>query len=214
MAKYQGADCRLCRVEKTKLYFKGAKCLTDKCPLERRAYPPGQHGRSRKRVLGYAIQLREKQKLKRFYGMSEEQFRFFFERAERQKGITGENLLSMLERRLDNVVFLLGFSLSRGHARQLIGHGHFRLNDHKSDVASALVKPGDVVGLPAPLGQERGHPGRRGLEPLQDRAGLARGRLGGHEGPGPGAADARRTSPCRSKNTWSSSCTPSKEEFP
>jgi small subunit ribosomal protein S4 len=145
MAKFQGADCRLCRVEKTKLYFKGAKCLTDKCPLERRAYPPGQHGRSRKRVLGYAIQLREKQKLKRFYGMSEEQFHFFFERAERQKGVTGENLLSMLERRLDNVVFLLGFSLSRAHARQLIGHGHFRLNDHKSDIASALVKPGDVV---------------------------------------------------------------------
>ena len=145
MAKYQGADCRLCRVEKNKLYFKGAKCLTDKCPLERRAYAPGQHGRSRKRVLGYAIQLREKQKLKRFYGMSEEQFHFFFERAERQKGITGENLLSMLERRLDNVVFLLGFSLSRGHARQLIGHGHFRINDHKADIPSALVKPGDVV---------------------------------------------------------------------
>jgi small subunit ribosomal protein S4 len=145
MAKYQGADCRLCRVEKNKLYFKGAKCLTDKCPLERRAYPPGQHGRTRKRVLGYAIQLREKQKLKRYYGMSEEQFHFFFERAERQKGVTGENLLSMLERRLDNVVFLLGFALSRGHARQLIGHGHFRLNDHKADIASALVKPGDVI---------------------------------------------------------------------
>jgi small subunit ribosomal protein S4 len=145
MAKYEGADCRLCRVEKTKLYFKGHKCLTDKCPLERRAYAPGQHGRSRKRVLGYAIQLREKQKLKRFYGMSEEQFRFFFERAERQKGVTGENLLSMLERRLDNVVYLMGFSLSRGHARQLIGHGHFRINDHKADIPSALVKPGDVV---------------------------------------------------------------------
>jgi len=145
MAKYQGADCRLCRVEKNKLYFKGAKCLTDKCPLERRAYAPGQHGRSRKRVLGYAIQLREKQKLKRYYGMSEEQFRFFFERAERQKGVTGENLLSMLERRLDNVVFLCGFSLSRGHARQLIGHGHFRINDHKTDIPSALVKPGDVI---------------------------------------------------------------------
>jgi small subunit ribosomal protein S4 len=145
MAKYQGADCRLCRVEKNKLYFKGAKCLTDKCPLERRAYAPGQHGRTRKRVLGYAIQLREKQKLKRYYGMSEEQFRFFFDRAERQKGVTGENLLSMLERRMDNVVFLLGFSLSRGHARQLIGHGHFRLNDHKADIASALVKPGDVI---------------------------------------------------------------------
>jgi len=145
MAKYQGADCRLCRVEKNKLYFKGAKCLTDKCPLERRAYAPGQHGRSRKRVLGYAIQLREKQKLKRYYGMSEEQFRFFFERAERQKGVTGENLLSMLERRMDNAVFLMGFSLSRGHARQLIGHGHFRLNDHRADIASTLVKPGDVI---------------------------------------------------------------------
>ncbi|HDT12876.1 MAG TPA: 30S ribosomal protein S4 [Candidatus Aminicenantes bacterium] len=145
MAKYQGADCRLCRVEKNKLYFKGAKCLTDKCPLERRAYPPGQHGRSRKRVLGYAIQLREKQKLKRYYGMSEEQFHLFFERAERQKGVTGENLLSMLERRLDNVVFLLGFSLSRGHARQLIGHGHIRLNDRKADIPSALVKPGDII---------------------------------------------------------------------
>ena len=145
MAKYQGAECRICRVEKNKLYFKGAKCLTDKCPLERRAYAPGQHGRSRKRVLGYAIQLREKQKLKRYYGISEEQFRFFFKRAERQKGVTGENLLSMLERRLDNAVFLCGFALSRAHARQLIGHGHFRLNDHKADIASALVKPGDVI---------------------------------------------------------------------
>jgi small subunit ribosomal protein S4 len=145
MAKYQGAECRLCRVEKNKLYFKGAKCLTDKCPLERRAYAPGQHGRSRKRVLGYAIQLREKQKLKRYYGMSEEQFRFFFERAERQKGVTGENLLSMLERRMDNAVFLSGFSLSRAHARQLIGHGHFRINDHRANIASALVKPGDVI---------------------------------------------------------------------
>ncbi len=145
MAKYQGPECRLCRVEKNKLYFKGAKCLTDKCPIERRAYAPGQHGRARKRILGYAIQLREKQKLKRYYGMSEEQFRFFFERAERQKGVTGENLLSMLERRLDNVVFLMGLSLSRGHARQLIGHGHVRVNDHKVDIASALVKVGDVI---------------------------------------------------------------------
>jgi small subunit ribosomal protein S4 len=145
MAKYQAPDCRLCRVEKTKLFFKGHKCLTDKCPLERRAYPPGQHGRNRKRILGYAIQLREKQKLRRYYGMSEKQFRFFFERAERQKGITGENLLSMLERRLDNVVFLLGFSHSRGHARQLISHGHFRVNAHKVDIPSALVKPGDLI---------------------------------------------------------------------
>ncbi len=145
MAKYEKPECRLCRVEKNKLYFKGAKCLTDKCPLERRAYAPGQHGRARKRVLGYAIQLREKQKLKRYYGMSEEQFRFFFERAERQKGVTGENLLSMLERRLDNVVTLLGFALSRGQARQLVAHGHFRVNDHKVNIPSALVKPGDVI---------------------------------------------------------------------
>jgi len=145
MAKFQGPDCRLCRVEKSKLFFKGNKCQTDKCPLERRAYAPGQHGRNRKRVLGYAIQLREKQKLKRYYGMSEEQFRFFFKRAERQKGITGENLLSMLERRLDNVVYLMGFSLSRGHARQLIGHGHFRVNSHRTNIPSALVKVGDVI---------------------------------------------------------------------
>ena len=145
MAKYQGPDCRLCRVEKNKLYFKGHKCLTDKCPLERRAYPPGEHGRARRRILGYAIQLREKQKLKRFYGMTEEQFRLFFKRAERQKGITGENLLSMLERRLDNVVFLLGLAMSRNHARQVIGHGHIRVNGIKVNIPSALVKAGDTI---------------------------------------------------------------------
>src|SRR5512135_3290178 len=145
MAKYQGPECRLCRVEKVKLFFKGNKCLTDKCPIERRAYAPGQHGRNKKRILGYAIQLREKQKLKRYYGMSEEQFRFFFERAERQKGVTGENLLSMLERRLDNAVYLMGFSLSRGHARQLIGHGHFRVNGHRVNIPSALLNVGDVI---------------------------------------------------------------------
>ncbi len=145
MAKQMDPDCRLCRTEKTKLYFKGHKCLTDKCPVERRSYAPGQHGRSKKRVLGYAIQLREKQKLKRYYGMSEEQFRLFFRRAERMKGITGENLLSMLERRLDNVLTLAGFAHSRAHARQLVIHGHFRVNDRKVDVPSFLVKAGDVV---------------------------------------------------------------------
>ena len=147
MGRFQAADCRLCRVEKTKLFFKGHKCLTDKCPVERRAYPPGQHGRARKRVLGYAIQLREKQKLKRYYGMSEEQFRLFFKRAESQRGVTGENLLSMLERRLDNVVTVLGFASSRTHARQLITHGHFLVNDHKVNIPSFLVKAGDVVGF-------------------------------------------------------------------
>jgi small subunit ribosomal protein S4 len=145
MGRFQGADCRLCRVEKTKLFFKGHKCLTDKCPVERRAYPPGEHGRARKRILGYAIQLREKQKMKRYYGMSEEQFRLFFKRAERQRGVTGENLLSMLERRLDNAVTLMGFSASRTHARQLITHGHFFVNDQKVNVPSFLVSAGDVV---------------------------------------------------------------------
>jgi len=145
MSRYREPICRLCRVEKSKLFLKGNKCLTDKCPLERRAYPPGQHGRSRRRILGYGIQLREKQRLKRYYGMSEKQFHLFFERAERQKGITGETLLAMLERRLDNVVFLTGFAHSRAHARQLINHGHFLVNESRVTVPSFQVKAGDVV---------------------------------------------------------------------
>ncbi len=147
MARYQKPDCRLCRTEKTKLFLKGNKCLTDKCPLERRPFAPGQHGRMRKRVLGYALQLREKQKLKRYYCMSEKQFRFFFKKAEKQKGVTGENLLIMLERRLDNVVYLLGLAQSRSHARQIITHGHIRVNGHKVTVPSYLVKEGDVISL-------------------------------------------------------------------
>jgi small subunit ribosomal protein S4 len=132
-------------VERTKLFLKGDKCLSEKCPVERRAYPPGQHGRARKRILGYGIQLREKQKLKRFYGMTERQFRLFFKRAERQKGITGENLLSMLERRLDNVVYVLGFARSRSQARQLITHGHYLVNDRKVTIPSFLVSEGDQL---------------------------------------------------------------------
>jgi small subunit ribosomal protein S4 len=132
-------------VERTKLFLKGHKCLTDKCPVERRPYPPGEHGRARRRILGYGIQLREKQKLKRYYGMSEKQFRLFFKRAERKKGITGENLLFMLERRLDNVVYLVGFAHSRIHARQLISHGHFRINDHKVNIPSLLVEKEDLL---------------------------------------------------------------------
>ena len=137
--------CRRCRVEKTKLFLKGEKCLGSKCPVERRAYAPGQHGRIRRRILGYGIQLREKQKLKRYYGMSEKQFHLFFLRAERQKGITGENLLSLLERRLDNVVFLAGFALSRAHARLLIGHGHFQVNERKVSIPSYPVEKEDVI---------------------------------------------------------------------
>ena len=134
MSRTSEPVCRLCRVEKTKLFLKGNKCIGDKCPIERRAYAPGQHGRSRKRVLGYAVQLREKQKLKRYYAMSE-----------RQKGVTGENLLTMLERRLDNVVFLMGFSRSRAQSRQLVTHGHFQVNGHKVTIPSYLVDEGDAI---------------------------------------------------------------------
>ncbi len=147
MSRYSEPICRLCRVEKTKLFLKGDKCLSDKCPVERRAYPPGQHGRARRRVLGYGLQLREKQKMKRFYGMSEKQFHLFFVRAEAQKGVTGETLLQMLERRLDNVLYIAGFSLSRAHARQLVCHGHVQVNDRRLSVPSALVKAGDVIGF-------------------------------------------------------------------
>jgi len=119
--------------------------LTEKCPVERRLYPPGEHGRARRRILGYGLQLREKQKLKRYYEMSERQFRLFFRRAERIRGITGETLLAMLERRLDNVVFIIGFSHSRAHARQLITHGHFQVNEKKVTVPSFIVDKNDVI---------------------------------------------------------------------
>ena len=145
MSRYRESVCRLCRVERTKLFLKGNRCLTDKCSVERRAYPPGEHGRERRRILGYGLQLREKQKIKRYYGMSEKQFRLFFDRAERKKGITGENLLSMLERRLDNVIFICGFSHSRSHARQLITHGHFALNGKKATVPSMQMDTGDIL---------------------------------------------------------------------
>lgn len=148
--------CRLCRVEKTKLLLKGDKCLSSKCPVERRAYAPGEHGKMRRRILGYAIQLREKQKLKRYYGMTEKQFRLFFERAERRKGVTGETLLSMLERRLDNVIYLMGYARSRVHARQLIGHGHFFVNDHKVTIPSYEVDAGDVIRFRARTAQTAG----------------------------------------------------------
>ncbi|MBN2409947.1 MAG: 30S ribosomal protein S4 [Candidatus Aminicenantes bacterium] len=145
MSKDSDSVCRQCRVEKTKLFLKGNKCLSEKCPVERRGYAPGQHGRARKRILGYGLQLREKQKLKRYYGMTERQFRLFFKRADQQKGVTGENLLTMLERRLDNVVFITGFARSRHHGRQLIGHGHFMVNQRKVTVPSFIVKEGDEV---------------------------------------------------------------------
>lgn len=149
MARYSGSLCRLCRRERVKLFLKGERCYTPKCPFEKgRGYPPGQHGKIRGgKTTDYGLQLREKQKLKRIYGLMERQFRNYFKKAERMKGITGENLLVMLERRLDNVVFRLGFATSRRFARQLVVHRHFKVNDRIVDRPSYLVKVGDVIEL-------------------------------------------------------------------
>jgi len=146
MARYVDASCRLCRRERQKLFLKGVKCYTDKCPLERRNYAPGEHGnRRRTKVSEYGVQLREKQKVKRIYGVFEQQFRRYFEMAAHQKGRTGENLLKLLERRLDNVLYRLGFAPSRKSARQLILHGHFLVNGKRVDIGSYLVRAGDMI---------------------------------------------------------------------
>lgn len=147
MARYTGPVCRLCRREGMKLYLKGDRCYTEKCGIDRRAYAPGQHGQGRKKVSEYGIQLREKQKTRRIYGVLERQFSNYFDKAERQGGITGENLLRMLERRLDNVVFRLGFADSRAEARQLVRHNHFTINGHKANIPSMLVDVGDVIDI-------------------------------------------------------------------
>ena len=145
MAKYRGPVCRLCRREGVKLFLKGSRCMTEKCAIERRSYPPGQHGQGRQRVSEYSAQLREKQKLRRIYGLQERQFRGLFGKAERREGITGEHLLKLLECRLDNVVYRLGFACSRREARQLVNHGHFLVNRRKTDVPAYHVKVGDVI---------------------------------------------------------------------
>ena len=146
MANYTGPVCRICRREGVKLFLKGTRCMTEKCAIERRSYPPGQHGQSRRsRVTDYSTQLREKQKLRKMYGVLERQFRGIFKRADRQAGVTGENLLSLLERRLDNVVYRLGFALSRKQARQLVNHGHIIVNGRKTDIASFTTSVGDVI---------------------------------------------------------------------
>jgi small subunit ribosomal protein S4 len=147
MSRYTGPVCRLCRREGTKLFLKGDRCFSEKCGVERRAYPPGQHGQSRTRVSDYGLQLREKQKVKRMYGVQEAQFRLAMGAASRMRGRTGENLLSLLERRLDNVVFRLGFVTSRAEARQLVRHGHFEVDRRKVDVPSFRVKAGSRVRL-------------------------------------------------------------------
>ncbi|OFV90417.1 MAG: 30S ribosomal protein S4 [Acidobacteria bacterium RBG_16_68_9] len=146
MARYIGAVCRLCRRESMKLFLKGERCYTEKCAIEKRNLPPGQHGKARRaKLVGYGLQLREKQKVKRIYGVLENQFRRYFEAAERQRGITGETLLQLLERRLDNVVYRLGLATSRPQARQLVRHGHFLVNGKKVDVPSYSIRAGDAI---------------------------------------------------------------------
>jgi small subunit ribosomal protein S4 len=147
MARYTGADCRLCRREGIKLFLKGDRCYSDKCAVEKRPYPPGMAGKKRPRDSEYRVQLREKQRAKRMYGLLEKQFRGYYTIASAQKGITGENLLRILESRLDNVVYRLGFAKSRDEARQVVRHGHITVNDHRVDIPSYRVRPGEVIAV-------------------------------------------------------------------
>lgn len=153
MARYLGSKCRICRREATKLFLKGEKCFSDKCAIENRNYPPGQHGQRRRKVSDYGVHLREKQKIKKTYGLLEKQFRNYFKRAERMRGVTGENLLQLLEQRLDNVVYRLGFAASRTEARQVVGHRHIMVNDRRVNIPSFRVRPGDQIAV-APKARE------------------------------------------------------------
>ncbi|MFH1752655.1 MAG: 30S ribosomal protein S4 [Candidatus Omnitrophota bacterium] len=168
MARYTGPSCKLCRREKLKLFLKGSKCATDKCPVSRRGYPPGQHGQGRSKQSGYAIQLREKQKVKRIYGLLEKQFRLYFKLAEKSKGVTGQVLLQLLERRLDNVVFRLNFTQTRKEARQIVLHNHVYVNDKKVNIPSFLIKKDDAVRLK--LKDKQKKIVKDTLEILKDRA--------------------------------------------
>ncbi|NBI05625.1 30S ribosomal protein S4 [Senegalia massiliensis] len=145
MARYTGPVCRQCRREGLKLYLKGDKCFTDKCPVTRRNYAPGEHGQGRKKLSNYGVQLREKQKVRKYYGVSEKQFAKYFDMADKMEGIAGENFLKVLETRLDNVVYRLGLASSRAEARQLVNHGHFLVNEKKVDIASYLINTGDEI---------------------------------------------------------------------
>ena len=147
MARYTGAVCRLCRREGQKLFLKGERCYSEKCSVGLRGYAPGQHGQGRKKSSEYGMQLRAKQTARRFYGVQENQFHHYFEIADRKQGITGDNLLRILESRLDNVVYRVGFASSRAEARQLVGHGHYEVNGKRVDIASYLLKAGDVVSI-------------------------------------------------------------------
>lgn len=147
MARYTGSVCRICRRENMKLYLKGDRCYSDKCAYERRSYPPGQHGQGRGKLSGYGLQLREKQKIRRMYGILENQFKLYFKESDRQKGITGTNLLVLMERRLDNTIYRLGFANSRAQARQLVRHNHFLVNGKRVNIPSYLLRVGDVVAV-------------------------------------------------------------------
>jgi small subunit ribosomal protein S4 len=147
VARYTGPSCKLCRREGMKLFLKGERCLTEKCAIERRSYPPGEHGRGRIKQSQYLLQLREKQKARRYYGLLERQFRNYYEKAARGSGVSGENLLRLLETRLDNVIYRLGFAASRAQARQLVRHGHFQVNGRRVNIPSFQVKPNDIVML-------------------------------------------------------------------
>jgi len=147
LARYTGMNCRICRRETMKLYLKGDRCYSDKCAVERRNFPPGQHGQGRGKFSDYGLQLREKQRIKRMYGLLEKQFKTYFKEADRQKGVTGTNFLVLLERRLDNTVYRLGFSNSRDQARQLVRHKHFLVNSKRVDIPSYLLRPGDTISV-------------------------------------------------------------------
>ena len=179
MARYIGPVCRLCRREGMKLFLKGERCYTEKCAIEKRNLPPGQHGKLRKaKLVGYGLQLREKQKVKRIYGVLENQFRRYFEMADRTRGITGETLLQLLERRLDNVIYRLGLATSRAQARQFVRHGHFTVNGRKVDVPSYSLKAGDLVTVRGDERAERGDSARdgRGEGPRDPRVAVVQSR--------------------------------------
>ena len=189
MASDTGAQCKQCRREGQKLFLKGERCLTDKCGVERRAYPPGEHGRGRQKQSEYRLQLREKQKARRYYGVLEKQFHGYYEKASRQPGITGENLLALLECRFDNVLVRLGFAASRRQARQLIRHGHWTVNGRRVDIPSYQVRAGDVIAIKAATAGDAGGPGRDRADRTDSRVAAGRSRVA-H---GQGAAQAGAT---------------------
>jgi small subunit ribosomal protein S4 len=200
MARDTSPQCKQCRREGQKLFLKGERCLTDKCGVERRAYPPGDHGRGRQKQSEYRVQLREKQKAKRYYGVLETQFRIYYGKASRQSGVTGENLLRMLECRFDNVLVRLGFAASRRQARQLVLHGHWTINGRRVNIPSYQLRDGDVIAIHAKSRPSSPGRSRRGCRPTttRSRRRCSAGRSGGR-------------SPRRWRSSSSSSCTPSNE---